>query len=221
MGIRPAALKMLARCFPVRSILSLSYPDLVMSQEDLEDIAGIRTRSEVDAGAWHPGISHRLPDTLEAFRLLGVEEFRCVDIVQSRGVEEVADLNEPQDFGAYDMVLDCGTTEHCANVWQATVNAAQAVKVGGVILHTPPITMVNHGFWCPQPTFYADLYRQNGWKLLGMVLSDGEQIKPIEQPFARMLVSQELSLYVMARRTNDAPLRYPMQTKYLRNPSLK
>ena len=37
-----------------------------------------------------------LPETVEAFNRMGVQEFRCVDIVASRGVEEVWDLNDPQ-----------------------------------------------------------------------------------------------------------------------------
>lgn len=220
MGIRPAALRLIVDHFPAKRVLSLSYPDLVMSQDELEDITGFRTTAEVDAGRWH-GKSHPLPDTLEAMRRLGCEEFRCVDIVASRGVEEIADLNVPQDFGAYDMVLDCGTTEHCANIWQATVNAAHAVKVGGVILHTPPLSMVNHGFWCPQPTFYADLYGQNDWELLGVMLTDGKHTERLDNLTGRFQVPPELSLYVAARRTNDSPLKYPTQTKYLRNPSLK
>jgi len=219
MGIRPAALKLIAGFFPAKRVLSLSYPDLVMSQDELEAIVGFRTEKESMCGAWH-GRKHPLPETAEAFSRLGVEELRCVDIVASRGIEEIADLNYPQDFGAYDMVLDCGTTEHCANIWQATVNAAQAVKVGKVILHTPPLSMVNHGFWCPQPTFYADLYQQNGWDVLAMMLTDGAHAEELNNWTARFKVPPEVSLYVAARRTHDEPLKYPTQTKYLRNPTL-
>ena len=51
MGIRPAALRLIVDHFPAKRVLSLSYPDLVMSQDELEDITGFRTTAEVDAGA--------------------------------------------------------------------------------------------------------------------------------------------------------------------------
>lgn len=219
MGIRPASLRMIAGVFPAARVLSLSYPDLVMSQAQLRDIVGFETEREVDAGRWH-GLDHPLPDTAEVMRRMGVEEFRCVDIVASRGVEEVADLNLPHEFGRYDLVLDCGTTEHCANVWQATVNAAHAVRDGGFVFHNVPLSMLNHGFWCPQPTFYADLYGQNGWELLALQVSDGFDCWPIP-PTRRFQCPPDMVLCVLARRKGERSLTYPMQTKYLKNPSLR
>lgn len=218
MGIKPAALRIITQYMPAARVLSLSYPDLVMTQSEFEDIAGFRTEKVNQVGQWH-GKREPLPDTAEAFSKLGVKEFRCVDIVASRGCEEIADLNIPQEFGAYDMVLDCGTTEHCANVWQATLNAAHAVKPDGIIFHTPPVSMTNHGFWCIQPTFYHDLYTQNGWQILQLLLTDGEEVREIS-PTSRMQITPELSLYVAARRVGNNPLKAPIQTKYLNNPTL-
>ncbi len=219
MGLRAFGLYTLIPYFPVRKVLSLSYPDLVMTQDELEKVAGFRTFCENDSGKWH-GRDHKLPETVEAFRKLGVEELRCVDIVASRNVEEIFDLNFPCELGKYDLVLDPGTTEHCANFWQATVNAANAVKEGGIIFHTPPITMLNHGFFCPQPTFYHDFYTQNGWKIEKMIVTNGEQHADV--PFtSRFTCPPEFSLYVVARRLSTSPLAYITQTKYLQNPALK
>jgi hypothetical protein len=219
MGLRAFGLDAIKPYLPAKRVLSLSYPDLVMTQDELEAVTGIRTFAETDFGSWH-GRDHKLPETEEAFRKLGTEEFRCVDIVASRGCEEVVDLNEPQELGSFDLVLDPGTTEHCANIWQATVNAANAVKVEGVIFHTPPLTMLNHGFFCPQPTFYHDLYTQNGWAIERMAATDGERFGDVPYT-ARFQLPPEMSLYVIARRLSPAPLTYPTQTKYLRNPALK
>lgn len=218
MGLKAFGLSLLRDYLPVERVLSLSYPDLLVSQDELEQVWGFRTFAERDFGKWH-GVQHPLPETVEAFNRKGVEEFRCVDIVASRGVEEVFDLNQPQDFGLYDLVLDCGTTEHCANFWQATVNAAHAVKPGGVIFHTPPLTMLNHGFVCPQPTFYADMYGQNGWAIEKMLISNGVQYCDAPRS-GRFTVAPEQSLYVIARRYEAMPLRYPTQAKYLKNPTL-
>ncbi len=218
MGLKAFGLSLLKPYLPAERVLSLSYPDLVTTQDELEKVWGIRTFAERGFGKWH-GVMHPLPETEEAFSKMGTKEFRCVDIVASRGVEEIWDLNEPQDFGEFDLVLDGGTTEHCANFWQATVNAAHAVKVGGVIFHTPPLTMLNHGFVCPQPTFYVDLYTQNGWSIEKLLISDG--VRFCDAPRSgRFTVKAEQSLYVIARRLNPAKLKYPTQGKYLKNPTL-
>lgn len=218
MGLRGFGLGMLSMYLPAERVLSLSYPDLLVSQKVLQQLWGVQTFGERDNGKWH-GLQHQLPETAEAFARKGTKEFRCVDMVASRGVEEIFDLNEPQDFGKYDLVIDAGTTEHCANFWQATANAANAVKVGGVIFHTPPITMLNHGFVCPQPTFYYDTYTQNGWVLEKLVLCNGSQW--CEAPRTkRFTADPEYSLYVIARRLTDAPMKCPTQTKYLNNPAL-
>ncbi len=219
MGLRAFALYTLKPYLPAKRVLSLSYPDLVMTQDELEAVAGFRTFCENDSGKWH-GRDHKLPETVEAFTKLGTETLRCVDIVASRNVEEVVDLNYPVGLGSYDLVLDPGTTEHCANFWQATANAANAVKEGGIIFHTPPLTMLNHGFVCPQPTFYHDFYTQNGWKIEQMIATNGEQAAKIPMT-GRFQAPEELSLYVVARRLHVATLVYPTQTKYLLHPALK
>ncbi len=219
MGLRAFGLRVLRPFLPAKRVLSLSYPDMVMTQNELEIVGGVRTFGETDAGSWHK-VDHKLPETVEAFRKMGTEEFRCVDIVASRNCEEVVDLNYPVGLGSYDLVLDPGTTEHCANFWQATANAANAVREGGIIFHAPPLTMMNHGFFCPQPTFYHDFYTQNGWKIEVMVATNGEQAAEIPMT-GRFTCPMELALYVVARRLHVAPLVFPTQTKYLLHPALK
>jgi hypothetical protein len=219
MGLKALGLSLLRPYLPAEKVLSLSYPDLVTTQDELEKVWGIRTLAERPYGKWH-GLDHDLPETVEAFSKMGTKEFCCVDIVASRGVEDVYDLNEPHNFGEFDLVLDAGTTEHCPNFWQATANAANAVKVGGIIMHTPPLTMLNHGFVCPQPTFYFDLYTQNGWQIEKMIITNGVQM--CEAPRTnRFKVDAEQSIYVIAKRLVPGPVKYPMQSKYLKNPALK
>jgi len=214
MGITPAVLRLLINHLPAESVLSLSYPDLNMTQDELEAIVGFRTDAVRHDGAALHHAKEPLPDTEEAMARLGAKSFRCVDIVRIRGNEEICDLNYEQDMGSHDLVLDCGTTEHCANFWQATVNASHAVKVGGVILHTPPLTMFNHGFVCPQPTFYHDLYTQNGWELLGIYATDNNNYARIEAVHRIKTLAPNLVLIVIARRLTDARMRYPVQYKY-------
>jgi hypothetical protein len=220
MGINTLGLSYVKKFSPCESLLSLSYPDMVMSQEELNKITGFQTEKETDFGRWH-GRKYRLPDTDEVFTRLGISKIRYVDIVASRGREEIADLNLPQDFGKHDIVLDCGTTEHCANIWQATINAANAVKVGGIIIHTPPLTMINHGFYCVQPTFYYDLYTQNNWRIVAMMIGVNSANFTNVHPIARFEAPSESSIYVVAQRNSGEPIKYPIQSKYLNNSSLR
>jgi hypothetical protein len=187
-----------------------------MTGEAFAEIVGKEVSTSDKFSGWH-GRKHPLPDVHEAFKAMGAERVRFVDVVASRDCEDIADLNFPQDFGQHDLVIDPGTTEHCANIWQATVNAANAVKVGGAVVHFVPLSMLNHGFWCPQPTFYADTYAE--WEV-SMYVTDGENIEPAP-PYARFHVGPELSLLVVALRKTERPLTFPVQKKYQLNPALK
>ena len=211
MGIKPEVLRLMLK-YVKGDVFSLSYPDMVMTNDTFEEITGHRTKRECAFNHMH-SLKEPFPDTEEAFKLMGATSFKCVDIVRLRGVEEIADLNEPNHFGSFDLVIDPGTTEHCANFWQATINAANAVKDGGVIFHQIPLTMVNHGFVCPQPTFYADLYGQNGWVVEKIAVTDGETSQDMP-PHSRVRVPPELALCVAARRVGVGKMKYPVQHKY-------
>lgn len=199
-------------------VLCLSYPDILIPFEECP--YEVTKRSKF--GGWH-GKKYDLPETTELFTLMGAKSVRYVDIVASRGQEEILDLNEPQDLGEYDLVIDPGTTEHCFNVGQAVKNAANAVKEGGVIFHTPPVTMVNHGFWCFSPTSLYDFYSQNGFEIEGMLFErKGELVEiPPAKYTSRYSLPDEVSLYCFARRVKKQPLIWPIQTKYKLNPGLK
>ena len=218
MGLRANALELLLPYLPAKRVLSLGYPDLVMSPEVFQSMTGhyIRGRNPTGAG-WHG--KSEIPETVDAFTALGTERFRAVDVSASRGIEVIADLNYPQDLGEWDLVIDPGTVEHCFNIGQALMNAAQAVAVGGIILHTPPLTMLNHGFYCLMPTLFHDFYGQNGWEILHLLLAGGKTTQLVP-PTKRFQTAPEMSLYCLARRSSSAPLIYPTQSKYLANPSL-
>lgn len=217
MGIKSSALGIIAR-LKCKDILSLSYPDLVMTKEACEEVTGIKPTKFNDSHKWH-GLTEPLPETLDVFEQLG-SQLTCIDIVASRGVETVTDLNFPHELGQYDLVLDCGTTEHCFNIGQALLNAANAVKLGGYIMHTPPLSMVNHGFYCLQPTLFYDFYTQNGWEILAMSGEVNNKWFDVDA-LQRILVPQEASLFILAQKNSEQELKFPMQSKYLNNPALK
>lgn len=198
-------------------VLSLGYPDIVVPAPEVERLLGIKVTELTQFGRWH-GVDFPLPETLSVFRAIGAT-LQCVDIHPSRGVEQVVDLNLPCELGSYDVVIDAGTVEHCFNIGQAIMNAAGAVAAGGCILHSPPLSMPNHGFYNLNPTLLHDFYSQNGWEI--ELLSGVGKAGRFEVPAtARFAAPAEASLLFLASRPELRPLAYPVQSKYLNNPGL-
>lgn len=217
MGIKASGLEIISK-IPRCDVLSLSYPDIVCDAETVKSITGITVEHFTDSNTWHQK-DYPLPETVELFQKMGFS-IKFVDIVASRGIEEIVDLNQPCELGKYGLVLDCGTTEHCFNIAQAIINAASAVEVGGYIFHTPPVSMVNHGFYNLNPTLFYDFYNQNEWEIqfiAGEVNNKWFEIDAVK----RQTIPVEASLMVLAKRLPDSTLNYPIQTKYLANPMLK
>jgi hypothetical protein len=142
----------------------------------------------------------------------------CVDIQAHRDVERVVDLNQPTNLGQYDLVLDPGTTEHCFNIGQAILNAANAVKPGGRIYHAPPMTLHNHGFWNVCPTAMWDFYSQNRWAIERMEARKGKSFESLNEKRAigrAEKIAPDVSMIVVAKRLTAAKLLWPTQSKYL------
>ena len=217
MALTQQVLELLVDHLPRKRVLSFGYPDLLVRDEELERLFGVRPTRHTEFGRWH-GVDFPLPETLEFFDAIGAK-LDCVDIHPSRGVERVVDLNYPCDLGSYDLVLDAGTIEHCFNIAQAIINAAQAVGPGGHVFHGPPMTMLNHGFYNINPTLLYDFYEQNGWtvELLIGVTRDGRFKVPVAK---RFVGPSEAALYCIARRERSGALVFPTQSKYLKNPNL-
>lgn len=202
-------------------IASMGYPDLIAR---IDDVPGLKYRADSSAICRRHGLKQRLiPDAHSYFELQGCT-LDVYDIVQERGSEILCDLNKPIEaiapFGTYDIVLDVGTVEHCFNIAQAVMNMAGMVKEGGYILHENPFCMGNHGFYGLNPTFYADFYAANGFKLLEcrLVTRDGrEAIVPHTQRFK--FAGEEANVFAMAQRLEIKPMVYPMQSKYAKAPA--
>jgi hypothetical protein len=230
---------------PVK-LLSLGYPDLLLTAADLA-VYGLRDLPIVPdsdkIAAWHswPGPIY---DTTEVFRRLFITP-TYIDIKVSRGVEDIVDLNQPLEFpeiifeekgirghdgdpliGAFDIVLDPGTLEHCFNIGQAFLNVAAMVAPGGTIIHTNPLSCQNHGFFNLCPTLYADFYGQNGFTIeyLGAMAGPvGNRIEAPLPPAGRIRLEPEVwSLVVVKAPTQwNGHAKIPTQAKYVANPSLK
>lgn len=201
-------------------VLSLGYPDLVLTSDQFTEITGKTCTETTDHGSWH-SVIYPLPETIHAFSLLG-SSLEYIDIHSSRGGEKVIDLNYPQTLDKFDLVIDPGTLEHCFNIGQALVNVASAVKVGGFIYHGSPLTMINHGFYNLCPTLFNDFYIQNGFEVeISVNMRNAkEEAIPIEHYVHRFGCIPECSLLVIAKRISEKEITYPIQTKYRENPNL-
>lgn len=140
-----------------------------------------------------------------------------VDLFAHRGTERIADLSLPQELGSYDLVIDCGTIEHCANPAQAFINAASAVAVGGRILHHLPLSMINHGYWNLCPVWFTDFYGHNEFVIERMDMTNNGSYEfaevipwPDKDPNLNMYALPDAALIlVVARRTNGNPITLP------------
>ncbi len=204
------ALQLLAPYLRGANVLSLGYPDITVEPAKIEALFGYKPAKFNNEGGWH-GKQFPLPQTEELFAKLDAK-LTVVDFTAERGIEIIADLNYPHDLGQFDVVIDPGTLEHCFNIGQAMMNAANAVKLGGVLLHLSPMLMMNHGFYNLCPTLFNDFYEQNGWEVeIAMV---PQQIGKLEAT-GRFALQQEYLLRCLATRRSAEPLHYCVQTKYL------
>jgi hypothetical protein len=216
-------------------VLSLGYPDILASSEQLGALFGAELVEALEfrpdsaqIARWH-GLSEdsRIVESAHFMALLGYD-LEVLDVVEARGGELLLDLNEavPQRLHRrYALIIDPGTLEHCFNIAQAARNLAEMVAPGGCVFHGNPLNMYNHGFYNLNPTWYRDFYAAIGFEIEQMlgVANPLTGLKRFEvPPTARFAsVPENSSLYVLARRVADAPIRWPTQSKYLRNPTLK
>lgn len=215
MGLKAAALDLLKPHIS-GDVLCLSYPDILLPFDIVQSLYPVTKKSPF--GKWHDR-KYDLPETTELLTLMGAQSVSYVDIVASRGQEKIVDLNAPAELGQFDLVIDPGTLEHCFNIGQGFVNAANAVKVGGHIFHANPASMMNHGFWGLNPTTYWDFYQHNGFDVLGIWIERDDELEPVH-PIKRFQIPPECALYCLARREGPQKPGWPMQTKYKRNPLL-
>ena len=218
-----------------RRIVSLGYPDILLSQNDIANIFGdeiiprLKYREDSEKIIrWHSFKSdtNLIVESIHFFSLLGFE-LDVIDITKARGFEIIIDLNEPileEMKQSYALVIDAGTCEHCFNIGQAIKNVASMVSLNGYVYQNNPLNMYNHGFYNINPTLYHDFYLSNGFtinlcKFLATV--DAKQVimdVPANERFKD--VPDNCCSIFIAKRNVIQPLTDPIQTKYKKNPNL-
>ena len=100
-------------------------------------------------------------------KMLGYERVETLDLYPDEHPDIIADLNTPfppELWNRYDLVIDSGTAEHCFNVREVLGNAVRALKVGGLVMHTLPMSgWAGHGFYQFSPDVFSSFYKKNGF----------------------------------------------------------
>lgn len=167
---------------------------------------------------------------------------------------EIFDLNSEDLPAAYrnrfDVVLNCGTTEHVINQINSFKVMHDAVKPGGVIFHqVPSIGWLGHGYFTYHKEFFDDLAAANGYEMVDhwlvperrMEIANADIRDPykpqIPNSFATknglQLTIQCFNISVILRKVRDRPFRVnlelatshaglsdTMQSKYTVEPAL-
>jgi hypothetical protein len=72
--------------------------------------------------------------------------------------------------GSFDLVLNCGTSEHVLNQYNVFNVMHDAVRVGGVMYHAIPMTgYLKHGYFTYTPIFMCDLARANQYEIVSLI----------------------------------------------------
>lgn len=97
--------------------------------------------------------------------------YHAIDIADGYGTT-ILDLNHesapPQFVGAFDLVLNFGTTEHLLNQYNAFKVIHDSTKVGGYMVHSiPSVGFSNHGYLTYTPRCMFDLAGYNEYEVVG------------------------------------------------------
>lgn len=214
---------------PIRA-LSLGFPDVLATREQITDIFGALPDDAFVARAnsdrilhWHRA-TDLLPCVYEPdvlLRHLSVD-LDCLDMRAWRGGEIIADLNEPlpaQLKESYELVIDAGTIEHCFNAPQALKNVAELLAIDGVLIQCSPLNAYNHGYWNFNPNVFADFYGGNGFKihlLQGLTgdLRAGHRLFDVPADARFENAPANSNLVCVCQRTEIRSIRWPTQQKY-------
>jgi hypothetical protein len=104
------------------------------------------------------------------FRALGFEDVRSCDLEPWEGADYLFDLNReaPAELhGRFDAVFETGTIVQVFDLPRVMANLHRLVRPGGRVIHcaVPSNNHMDLGFYMLCPTFFADYYQANGWRV--------------------------------------------------------
>jgi hypothetical protein len=163
-------------------------------------------------------------------------EYRAYDIFAGPRTT-VCDLNSASvpgaDHATFDLVLNCGTSEHVLNQYNVFRVMHDAVKVGGIMYHAVPMTgYLNDGYFAYTPSFFRDLANTNLYEIVDIDIRGPGETKVITDYLDSIAlfpddtavgdfvaadgsrVSVTDMLFAIAlRRTNAKPFQTPLLTR--------
>jgi hypothetical protein len=191
----------------------------------LDEVFALFGRSRPDLGKPHGSFSmaEDAPSSRRFWTALGFD-YAALDFDGHRDSIAI-DLNRdsvPTQFvGAFDLVVNTGTTEHVANQDNTFRVIHDLTRKGGVAYHEVPATMTDHGLFNYNPRFFWKLRDANDYEVLSMkVFTSGEEpvpphIQENNERFGGGLsigVSHltSMSIRVSFRKRNRRPFGSPM-----------
>lgn len=141
-------------------------------------ISGYKPKNVLDYGAQNMYNQHIIPAPYakEWYETQGIS-YTAIDLSGENGSLRI-DLSYPikEKLGLFDLVVDCGTSEHCgingkhepSAFYNAVKNKHDLLKVGGVMFSENPKTgnWPGHGFNYYSKLFYQQLCVLNRYKIL-------------------------------------------------------
>ena len=133
-------------------------------------LSSFAERLATDSLYEHGGNSKNTSFVGELFEKAGFK-YDAIDIADGYKTT-ILDLNHesaPTDFvGAYDLVLNFGTTEHLLNQYNAFKVIHDATKVGGYIVNQlPSVGFSDHGYFTYTPRCMFDMAGYNNYEVAG------------------------------------------------------
>ncbi len=182
----------------------LGFPRINTPLETLESIFQVK----LEKNTFH--------EVLETY---GYSDIKVLDAFDYEDAEIVHNLNDPLQSGhqEFDLVIDNGTIEHCYNVGQAMMNAAQLCELGGKIFHLNPANWFGHGFWNFNPCTYFDFYQQNGFevKVYLREIPTGTYTEIKYKPnTTEILPAKRYTTHAVAIRKELKDITFPFQKRY-------
>ena len=162
-------------------------------------------------------------------RRLGAKNIDALDINAYQGANVIQDLNLPIDpslVDQYDLVVDCGSIEHVANISQAMFNMMAMVKPGGQLLFVSPgNNFFGHGCYQISPEFFfTHLTEMNGYRIEKLMLNTNGllygkwwEIKNVERRSQRIALKSNRLTFVIcvARKIENCNPTTEQQSDYL------
>lgn len=190
-----------------------------------QDDASVAFAEKVARGSAYDNVSGGKNEAFvgELFERAGLR-YEAIDIADGYRTT-ILDLNHqpapPEFVGAFDLVINFGTTEHLLNQYNAFKVLHDSVRIGGFIVHSLPcVGYANHGYFTYTPRCMFDLAGYNRYEVvdfwfegpgngndLFQPLSDYSSYFPALTAATKTMKSREIGDYLSQMQLRDIALQ--------------